>query len=250
MKTRRSFSLLTFLMLATIAAIAVALYQANNEVADTRQMFKTYSHEMGFMDVDDNSKLHTRRLGGYPQMSFAFRYHLPEKQIYRLHVGSGVLDPDTGRPPDLLNQEVVNDESQGTLVVSLQQMLTSQGVRWTVQVIDEQTLNSTVLDDPHALTWIQVYLAAFPTDGQLGSPARFMGSTPQFVEGHEGVLVSEPDDTVVLYQKSEFHPSAVASVPPELMSERQVFMIWLEPVDEGKPANQQQSGKTTRSGSR
>ena len=68
MKRTRSFSLLTFLMLATIAAIAVALYQANNEVAQTRADFRRHSDEMGFIDVpeEEESQLHLRRLAGYP----------------------------------------------------------------------------------------------------------------------------------------------------------------------------------------
>ena len=110
MKSVRSFSLLTFILLATVAAIGIALYSANAEVAEKRAQFKAYSEEMGFIDVEDESLIHVRKLGGYPQLSFAFRYQLPQGKDYTLHVGSGVVDPETGLPPILVSRDDWLDE--------------------------------------------------------------------------------------------------------------------------------------------
>ena len=174
-----------------------------------------YSEEMGFIAVEDDSKLHIRQLGGYPQMSFAFRYLLPKKKRYKLHIGSGAIDPDTGYPPERVGSRFISDEAQGTLIVSLQKMPTRKGVRWTIQCIDGATLDSSVCDDEFEFTWLQTYLAAFPTDDQVG---------------HGVVDVIEPDQDVVLYRRGEFHPSALNSLTDEMRRDRETFMIWLEPI--------------------
>ncbi len=230
MKTPRSFSLLTFLLLSGVVALSVAIYSANNEVAETKAKFKEYGEEMGFFDVDDDTKLNIRRLGGYPQMSFAFRYQLPRNQSYMLRIGSGVVDPATGFPLELARREISNSESQGTLIVSLQKMPTNFGTTWTIQHINGNSLQTKICDDANEFTWLQTYLAAFPTDDQMGNGSQFFTNLPSAVEGHQTLQTFEPDKVAMLYSKGEFHPSAMDSIPKEILKARKMFMIWLEPM--------------------
>jgi len=229
MKAPRSFSLLTFLLIATVAAIGAALYRANYEVHQKRLLFEKYSEEMGFMDIEDDSKLHLRRLGGYPNLSFAYRYQLPAKQRYRLRVGSGVVDPQTGFPPHLTSFDISNDESQGTLVVNLVKMPTNLGTRWTVEGIFDGQRRSHVCKE-FEFTWLQTYLEAFPTERTTASSTSFYQHEATATLGHSEVLALDPTETHVLFEKAEFHPSAVPSLTPELLRNRKTFMIWIEPI--------------------
>jgi hypothetical protein len=231
MKSVRSFSLLTFLLFSGVVALSVAIYSANNEVKETRALMKKYSDEMGYITTEDDagSKLHVRRLGGYPQMSFGFRYQLPKKRTYTMRIGSGVIDPDTGFPPTLSRREISNDESQGTLIVSLQKMPTRLGTTWTVQAIDGNVLGTKTCDDANEFTWLQTYLAAFPIGDGVGNFIQPF-PTASVMIGHQAVQTYEPDEVVVLFKKSEFHPSAVASLSPEQIKNRRTVMIWLEPI--------------------
>ena len=227
MKFPRSFSLLTFLMVATIVAIAFALYQANNEVAETRAKFARYSEEMGFIDVVDKSRLHFRRLGGYPMMGFAFRYHLPESAEYVLHIGSGIADPKTGIPPDVFSCPLTCENEQGTLVVNLEQMPTNFGKRWVVDTIIEDRLSRHICDDPIEFTWLQTYLHSFPEESGMSYRSAFNSVA---TGGHHATSIEAVDKDVILYRKQEFHPSAEKSLTDELLRNRKTFQIWLEPV--------------------
>ena len=228
MKSTRSFSLLTFLLLSGVVALSVAIYSANKEVAQSREMVKTQGEQMGFLVEEDDTKLHFRRLSGYPQMSFAFRYQLPKKKRYKLYIGSGPVDPQSGHPPSLMSTEISQDESQRTLIVSLQKMPTTLGVKWTIQCIDGSKLKSKVCDDEFEFTWLQTYLAAFPTDDQIGGTSRVMG--------HGQVNAIDSDEEVILYKRGEFHPSALDSLTDQMKRDRETFKIWLEPIAEVEEA--------------
>ena len=188
-----------------------------------------YSDEMGYIAEEDDTKLFVRRLGGYPQMSFAFRYQLPKNHSYMLRIGSGVIDPETGFPPSLSSREISNDETQGTLIVSLQKMPTRVGATWTVQHIDGNVLGKKICDDVNEFTWLHTYMAAFPVGDDAGNPMRPF-TTPSVITGHQAVQTYEPNETVVLFKRSEFHPSAVPSLTPEQIKKRRTVMIWLEPI--------------------
>lgn len=223
MKTTRSFSLLTFLLISGVAALSVAIYSANNEVAQTREMLKTQSEEMGFIVAGgspDNPMLHLRRLGGYPPLSFAYRYKLPKQQpitlVYKVNIGSGVVDPETGFPPVVHNLVLSNNETQGTLVVSLVNRLAPRGVGWEIQTVDGQKRRRRRFADPKELNWVQTYMDAIPTD--------------EFVSRHEAVQSFDANEVAILNRKDEFHPSALATIPDKLLQQRQTFMIWIEPV--------------------
>ena len=61
MNLPRSFSLLTFLLLSGFVALSVAVYSANTEVAETRELMRRQGEEMGYIEAVDDSKLHVRR---------------------------------------------------------------------------------------------------------------------------------------------------------------------------------------------
>lgn len=238
MKTTRSFSLLTFLLLSGVVALSVAIYSANKEVAQSREMVKTQGEQMGFLVEEDDTKLHFRRLGGYPQMSFAFRYQLPKQKKYQLHIGSGPVEPQSGHPPSLMSTEISQDQSQRTLIVSLQKMPTHKGIRWTIQCIDGSKLISMICDDEFEFTWLQTYLAAFPTDDQVGNAFNFFTNAPSMVRGHGDVQVIDADKETILYKRGEFHPSALDSLTEDMKRDRETFMIWVEPIADVEEAIQ------------
>lgn len=238
MKLPRSFSLLTFLMLATIAAIAVALYQANIKVAQTGADFLRYSNEMGFIAVpeEEESKLHFRRLAGYPLLSFGFRYHIPKDKQFTVHIGSGVADPDTGLPPVIFSTSLTNNTEQGTLVVNLAKMPTPYGKCWVVDTIVDRNLSRDFCKNPHEFTWLQTYLSAFPDGQSTAAPYSFrpeLFNAP--IGGHGAISVYDEEDFVSLYRQKEFHSSAVPSIPQEMLEQRKIFQIWLTQTKEKGP---------------
>lgn len=236
MKPPRSFSLLTLLLIATMITVGFAAFKANSEVLKTRALYNKYSEEMGFLRIQDDTKLHVRKLGGYPQMSFAYRYKLPNNLRYKLKIGSGVIDPKSGYPPELISIEPTSgDIEQGTLVVSLVKIHTLPGDRWIIQCIDGTRLNSKTCDDEFEFAWLQSYLAAFPTDDQASSYNSYIrtGKLPMHpgmkVEGNGKMKVFDSGEDVVLYRRGEFHPSALASLTEKMKKDCETFMIWLEP---------------------
>jgi hypothetical protein len=228
MKSFRSFSLLTFILLSGVAALSVAIYSANNEVAETKALMKVQSEEMGYLAIDDPSELQFRRLGGYPLMAFAFRYYLPAGYKYEVHIGSGAVDPETGEPPTLVSRQLTDLEKQGTLVVSLQKMPTKFGSRWSVQSTADEVFQNFVCSDENEFTWLQTHLAAFPSS--MKSAARFEEyfTASAKVSGHQESQSFSPLGKVVLCEQKEFHASAVSSLTQELLDGRRVFRIWIE----------------------
>ena len=201
MQRSRSFSLLSFLLLSGVAALSIAIYFANNEVAETRAMMAKQRDEMGYIEVVDKTQLHVRRLGSYPQMSFAFRYQVPEKKEYLLKIGSGILDPETDQPKAVLFTKTLSErESQGMLIVSLVEMPTHRGVRWVVEVIDGNSMNR-ITCSAEEFDWLQTYLAAFPTEDQTGPGygLSFFPNNLEDVAGHGETQIFDPDKTVELY---------------------------------------------------
>jgi hypothetical protein len=237
MKFPRSFSLLTLLMLFTIAGIVAALYRANHEVARTRADFKRYSEEMGFIDVmdGDESKLHIRRLAGYPLMSFGFRYYLPAKKKFILHVGSGVADPETGLPPVVFSAPLTCSNEQGTLVVNLEKLPTKYGTCWIVDTIIDNQLSRRYCQDPDEFTWLQTYLSVFSNDQLIGRPFQSLDIAAAQIGGHSPVAVISDEEFVEVFCQKEFHPSAVPVIPKEMLEQRKIFQVWLAPIEEDDP---------------
>ena len=234
-KRSRSVSLLTFLLLSGIVALSIAIYSANKEVQETRVKMAQQTEEMGYIEDVDESKLMIRRLGGYPQMSFAFRYQLPRDKQFTLHIGSGVSDPETDLPEKLLfKKQLSEEELQGILIVSLVEMPTFDGTRCVLEVIDGSSF-SRIPCAPREFDWLQTYLAAFPTDNAVGPASGFFANRPKIVLGHEKIRTLDSDKPAELYSKSEFHPSAIDSLTPELLKNRKMFKIWLEPIEVLKP---------------
>lgn len=229
---KRSFSLLTFLLVSGVAALSVAIYSANKDVAEMKATMERQGKEMGFLDVDDDSMLHVRRLGGYPQLSFAYRYQLPKDTQYSICVGSGTTDPETGLPEKvLLKHTLGNEKPEGIFVVSLAKMPTNKGVTWSVELIDNQALHRVNCVNSREFDWLQTYLAAFPTDDQVGNGMTFFTTNPGIVQWHGDIQSFEADELNVIYSKGEYHPSALASAPPELLKNRKTIAIWLEPIE-------------------
>ena len=234
-KRTRSFSLLTFLLVSGVVALSVAIYSANNDVAEMKAKVKStmenQGKEMGFLYVPDETMLHVRRLGGYPQMSFAYRYQLPVNKQFNVCIGSGITDPETGLSERvLLNRTLGLDKHEGILVVSLSKMYTPQGVTWSVELLNNQFLERVNCTNSREFDWLQTYLAAFPTDDQLGNGV--YRNTPNIAQWHGDIQSFEADELSVIYSKGEFHPSALASAPPELLKNRKTMTIWLEPIED------------------
>ena len=176
-------------------------------------------------------------------MSFAFRYSLPKEMDYQLHIGSGPIDPQTGYPPSQIDKVITQDEPQKTLIVNLEKMPTEKGNRWTIQCIDGLELSRMICNDEFEFTWLQAYLAAFPTDDQVGSGFNFRSIRSARVQGHGKVNIFDSDKEAILYMRGEFHQSALESLTEEMRRDRETFMIWLEPIIE---SDAKQSGSSAK----
>lgn len=241
MKFPRSFSLLTFLLVATIIAIGFALYQANMELAEKELLFEQQSEQLGFIDAQHDSQLYFRKLGGYPAMSFAFRYQLPKGHDYKLKVGSGVTERDfrwlnqqqrTGRkinrderdfPPVILERQLKGGELQNTLAVSLRRFPQALNDCWIVECVDNGSMRREVFGKKK-FAWLDMQDERGLDDLKRG-----------YVQEHGPVeMVHSDREVVVLIAVREMSPNPNAMFIGDGVLQPQTFMIWLERVKSDK----------------
>lgn len=218
MKIRRSFSLFTLLLIATIAGLAFALYQAKVELSKKSSQLTRYSEDLGFIDGSNETQFYFRRLGGYPPMSYAFRYQLPKGERYDLKVGAGPADLKNGRPPVVFERELSSESSQGTVVVSVRRRAGKDANHaWSVEYSDNDFSCSGDVEESGKFDWLELQNRIGPVNASFQN-AGSHGST-RMLEGKK--------DFIVLHAEYELdNPRASASVDFE--KRYQTFLIWLE----------------------
>lgn len=99
-------SLLTALLGTTIAALAVALWQINREVAPLRAEVRQLRQELGHLSIDDPAKIYAIQVDSPDGALGRFRVHLPENRAFQIHLG---LHEVAGRKPGQTRQQWLDD---------------------------------------------------------------------------------------------------------------------------------------------
>ncbi len=94
---RLRFSLLTLLLLLTIAALAVALWQLNAELAPLRAENKRLREEAGELIIEDRAWLHAVQAPKPDALTWKWRLWVPDVPQYQVCVLGGRV-PATGFP--------------------------------------------------------------------------------------------------------------------------------------------------------
>ena len=78
------FSLLTLMLVGTIAGLSLAVWKLGREVRPLRQEVKRLSDEVGELSIEDPTKIHAIRVKTYEDNVHRFRFHVPAENSYHL----------------------------------------------------------------------------------------------------------------------------------------------------------------------
>ncbi len=93
------FSLLNLALVLTIAALGIGLYRAGQEVVPLREALRRLREEMGYFQVDDDSRIHVKQVSTKLPSAWKWRLLLPEGRTYnvRYFCGSAPAPESVGR---------------------------------------------------------------------------------------------------------------------------------------------------------
>ena len=95
---RPQFSLLSALLLLTIAGMAIVIVQLWREVGPLREEVRRLRDEVGAISVEDATKVYAIRVDTDDDLAWKWRIWLPENRVYVLR-SHGEDVPKTGFPP-------------------------------------------------------------------------------------------------------------------------------------------------------
>ncbi len=84
---RPRFSLLTLILLTTIAALALTVGILWRDVGPLRQEVRRLRNEVGELHVEDSTKLHAIRVETDNELEWKWRIWIPESGSYRIGIG-------------------------------------------------------------------------------------------------------------------------------------------------------------------
>lgn len=84
---RPRISILTALLVTTIAALSVAMWQVNQEVAPLRAEVRRLRQELGHLTIDDPGKIYAIGVHSPQRDVHRFRVYLPENRKFQIHLG-------------------------------------------------------------------------------------------------------------------------------------------------------------------
>jgi hypothetical protein len=158
---RPRFSLLTSLLLVTIVAMAIVIWQLYAEVVPLRMENRRLRDEVGELTIEDESEFHAMAVRTDDEFTWKWRIWIPKDVVYRLGYNSQRI-PKTGFPP-----------SQGWVTIS------GGGEHW---------IEYRVRRDPRSGKWMDGVQASF---GGLGSVQQDWVDWPTRAATGEGVGASK-----------------------------------------------------------
>ena len=214
MKIPRSFSLLTLLLLTSVVALAIVVYSTRTELSQLKTLNEKLSQQTGFIEINDPTQLHIRKLRYNVPMTFNFQVYAPRGQSYALKIGEGIVNKESGYPPLVIAGKIEGGEDQGTVILNLRRI----GTGWILRDFGEfNDMGGAFCDDSERFHWLEQNLeTSFSMIGQNH------GSTETF----------DASSSVTLWQRSENDGSGIGPIPKVDVENPRVFMIWLEPIGE------------------
>ncbi|MAT68988.1 MAG: hypothetical protein CMJ58_05635 [Planctomycetaceae bacterium] len=94
---RPRFSLLTLLLIATVAALTLAVIQLYGELQPLRAEVRRFRNEFGTIEIPagQEGRIHAVRMLAHREREWKFRVYLPRGRTYRAYIAQGELP---GRP--------------------------------------------------------------------------------------------------------------------------------------------------------
>lgn len=230
-----TFSIKTTLLLMTTAGLAIALFLKHADYRGLEKEFATLQASSDVIPVNDESRLYVRKLKVGSWNSWHFQFAVPEDRDYLIRVGEGLPDPDTGRPPVILETKLlvlhsepgeilqpviaveitpsydryISSPKPGNDLVRMTVTSEEPNNRQRISIINK--IGGVIADCPPEMNWV-----ARRKSGQ-NQPA---GLKPQ-----HPVEELDPDKAQTIFKTSKM----LRRVNKSTWSEPRVFEIWIEP---------------------
>jgi hypothetical protein len=194
------FSLKTILLATAFIACGITIWLLQREVGPLRAEVKRLRNEVGFLSLEDESKLHAIRLRTPDELTWKWRLWIPPGRKYALRVDGGMI-PKTGFPTE-----------GGTIGIY------DAGEMWVEYRIQK---------DPKTGSWQGMM---YTSSGGVGGGEQKWVEWGRRVGTGEGVgnttHVAPPDEVLIL---GRFLHSQTAKDSTQIEDPASGFVIWLEP---------------------
>lgn len=219
---RLRFSLLTLLLLLTIAALAVTVWRQSFEIEPLRQEVRRLRQEVGQLTIDDESKIYAIRVITADLDVHRFRVYLPKNRRFNLNTRNETI-------PGKLNTQ------------SRQEWFASLPGSGSSGNIDsgEFTIDVQVRPDPKKPDhWDFAYSINGRGGGTTGAVVPWLADRRVWTisdEVHRGKQIElDANDGLVLFalrkgDLKEF-PGGYSTTGPDESKEHPGLMLWIEPV--------------------
>jgi hypothetical protein len=194
------FSLRTVLIVTAFIACGITIWQLQREVGPLRAEVRRLRDEVGFLDVEDQSKVHAIQVRTTDELTWKWRLWIPPGRRYALRVDGGMI-PKTGFPTE-----------GGTIGIY------DAGEMWVEYQVKK---------DPKSGTWHGQMVTAKGAVG--GGEQKWIewGSRTGSGEGVGNSTRVAPADEILVLGRHYYSRTAKSSTKIE--DPASGFIIWLEP---------------------
>lgn len=219
---RPRFSILTALLLLTIAGLAVTVWRQSFEAEPLRQEVRRLRQELGHLTIDDENKIYAIQVPSVSANAKRFRVYLPKNRKFVLRSRIHTI---AGRPPGQARKDwFANlDGSGGTS--------TLDSGEFTIEVFVERP-------DEKSDHWNLRYNINGRGGGAYGSVMPWLDDRRRWTSEAEARFDEQnerdADDGLVLFELrqgdlKEF-PGGFSVTPPDKTKEQPGVMLWIEPA--------------------
>lgn len=215
---RPRISMLTILLLLTIIALSVTLWQTGYEVMPLRTQAKNLRRELGQFLVEDSTKIHARGAQGVYSRVWKWQLYLPVGRSYVLNIFEGQLP------------EIPPDDKQGWL-----KTVRNSAKGFSGDLINGQYSVDVSLEQYDGKWWCRYgYMSEIkatyelkPNEDWLKDLLKF---TPQGDVGHQVVSTFAPDEPVILLhlRRGKIQPAGDDWEVEEQLGTVESLVIWIE----------------------
>lgn len=214
---KTSFSILTLLVIVTIAALSVALYSANSTALTTQRQLDELTDKTGLIPIDDPSMVYVRPLHRPAPMVFTYQLAIPATKQFKLLVGEGV-----GDSIDILCSNEISGPASGfshppQRTISIYVRETAVG--WYVGYVNAGGSGSRLVANKH-FNWME----------HIDKVSISWNPPPSVQRRVESYTA---DETIRLLSVDENDRRAFPPNSKKAIDNPRRFEIWLEPIDSG-----------------
>jgi hypothetical protein len=215
-KRRPRFSLLAFLLGTAAICLAVSHWHTSRQLATAQMKLRQLRDEMGYLTVDDRSKVHAVALDSGAPDTWQWRIFLPKGARYKWNIACGDIPRDS--PPAQAGVTSVSNEPYWTTeneALVTARLLQADEENWTLSVTSKiggsrnQMSGATLKIPRDKIEWMSTVSS---TDGQ--------------VIGSHGAAIRDPDGPIILLQRRACKRQPDGSYQPS-DGPMPGFIIWL-----------------------